>query len=570
MAEHSSNHQDQDPPIKNLSSQIGKPMIAGISMALGIILGSWLYGGGNSVVPSSAKGKVARNSAKIKEILAYIDRYYVDTVDVDKVTEEAIEGMLSNLDPHTSYIKAKDYEMVNAPLEGEFVGVGIEYNIFRDTINVISTVVEGPAAQAGLLGGDKIVEVDGVNIAGKQVEATELVNRLRGKQGTQVKVGVVRGLNPELLHFEITRDKITTSTVDVAYMIDEETGYLKLARFGAKTYQEFTDSLAKLKEAGMKRLVLDLRDNGGGYLDKATDIADDFLEQGRMIVYTKSKEENFNEEVLASSGGAFEEGALVVLVNEYSASASEILAGALQDNDRAVIVGRRTFGKGLVQRPIRLSDKSSLRLTISRYYTPSGRSIQKSYAQGHNAYSIEISNRYKGGEMYSADSINMDQSKVYQTIKGREVYGGGGIMPDYFVPLDTSYYTSYYTQINNRNLLREYALRYTTEHREELEAMGLKNFKRQLSLEGKIEKQFLQYAEDAGVAFNEQGYKQAAKEILLELKAYIARNIWREEGFYSIYQEMDLPFKEALEHLRDAQELAEQETPASTSSKAAQ
>ena len=547
----------QDPPIRNRSAQIGKPMIAGVSLAIGIILGSWLYGGNNAMVPASAKGEGARNSAKVKEIMAYIQRYYVDTVNLDKLTEEAIEGMLGKLDPHTSYIRAKDYEMVNAPLEGEFVGIGIEYNIFRDTINVISTISGGPAEKAGLIPGDKIVEVNGVAVAGKQMDAKVLVNRLRGKKDTEVEVGVARYNASDPLKFTITRDKIKTSTVEAAYMVSTETGYLKLSRFGVKTYQEFTDSLSKLKEQGMKRLVLDLRDNGGGYLDKATEIADDFLEQGCMIVYTKSKEENFDEEIVASAGGAFEEGALVVLVNEYSASASEILAGALQDNDRAVIVGRRTFGKGLVQRPIRLSDKSSLRLTISRYYTPSGRSIQKSYENGLTAYKSEIGERYQGGEMYSKDSMQIDQSQIYQTTQGRKVYGGGGIMPDYFVPMDTSHFSSYYTQINNRNLLREFALRYATANGESLESMGLKRFVREFRIEGDIARQFTSYASEAGVAFNAKGYQQAKREIHSKLKAFIARNIWRDKGFYCIHQSIDPIFNEALEHLGDAKRLAE-------------
>ncbi len=531
-------------------------MVAGISLALGIIIGSWLYGGGNAVVPSVAKGKVERNASKMKEILAYIDRYYVDTIDVEKLTDEAIEGMLSKLDPHTSYIKARDYDMVNAPLEGEFVGVGIEYNIFRDTINVISTVSQGPADKAGLLAGDKIVEVDGATVAGKQVDSQELVNRLRGKEGSKVMVGIKRGSQGDLLRFEIERAKITTNTVEVAYMMDEETGYLKLSRFGVKTYAEFTDSLQQLKDQGMRRLVLDLRDNGGGYLDKATDIADDFLPKGQMIVYTKSKEDRFDEEVKSSEGGAFEEGALIVLVNEYSASASEILAGALQDNDRAVIVGRRTFGKGLVQRPIRLADKSSLRLTISRYYTPSGRSIQKSYEKGLQAYEQEIGSRYTGGEMYSEDSVLVDRSQRYQTLQGREVFGGGGILPDYFVPLDTSYYTSYYTQLNNRNLLREFALRYSTSHQEELSQMELEEYQKRFIVEGKVAQSFIQYATNAGVAFNEEGYTIAKETIHTELKALIARNIWRERGFYSIMNSFDPIVKEALRHFKDAKNLA--------------
>lgn len=543
----------EDEGIRNHPAYIRMPMIAGCCLALGMLVGAMLFGG--SAVPASVQGSVERNASKLKDILSYIDRYYVDTVDIDQLTEQAIDGILAKLDPHTSYIPARDYEMVNAPLEGEFVGIGIEYNLFRDTINVMSVIPRGPADKAGLIGGDKIVEVDGKPIAGPDINTRVVADRLRGEQGSVVDIGIMRGGGDELIHFNIERDKVATSTVDVAYMIDANTGYMKLSRFGAKTYDEFTDSLAMLQSQGMEQLILDLRDNGGGYLDKATSIADDFLSDGQLMIYTKSKDERFDERELASSKGVFEKGALVVLVNEYTASASEILAGALQDHDRALVVGRRSFGKGLVQRPIRLSDKSSLRLTISRYYTPSGRSIQKSYEEGKANYSDDISNRYDGGEMFDANKMWIDSSQVYKTGKGRIVYGGGGIMPDEFVPMDTSHYSVYYSKIINKNLIREYALRYSTEHKEELLAMGWENYYEKFKVEGEVGQGFLNCAIEAGVPYEEAGYLQAKRVIHIELKAYIARGIWFDKGFYPIFHQQDPAMKKALELLGEAKDL---------------
>jgi carboxyl-terminal processing protease len=537
--------QGGDPEISNHPAVARLPMIAGACLALGMLAGAWLFGGGAGAPLALGAGTQAP-ADKLRDILTYIGRYYVDTVDAERLAESAIEGMLRELDPHTAYIPARDYELANAPLEGEFVGIGIEYQVFHDTINVMSTVAYGPADQAGIIAGDKIVEVDGKPIAGQGLSDRELVDRLRGERGSKVEVAVLR--MQELKRMEVVRDRIATSSIDVSYMVDGRTGYIRLARFGAKTYDEFADSLQGLMDAGMERLVLDLRDNGGGYLDRAIRIADEFLGDGKLVVYTRSREERFDEREHATDQGRFEQGALVVLVNEYTASASEILAGALQDHDRAWIVGRRSFGKGLVQRPIRLSDGSGLRLTISRYYTPVGRSIQKPYEEGGRAYAEEISERYRHGEMFSADSVRFDGAPRYETPSGRAVYGGGGIMPDVFVPIDTSYQTPYYMAVEDRNLLREFALRYANGHRQALQDMGMERFIADFAPE-QLEEGFLSYAAQSGLALDREGYEVAKAVLLHDAKAHVARNIWKDRGFYPIYLAADPVMRQALEVL---------------------
>ena len=541
-----------DPEINNNAYHIKLPMYMAFAMVLGIVLGATLFGGKGIQLG----GDVPENADKFKDILSYIDRYYVDSVNVEELTENAINGMLEKLDPHTAYIPAKDNELLNAPLEGEFVGVGIEYNIFNDTVNVVSIVSGGPANQAGIIEGDKIISVDDEAVAGVSISNRKIVSMLRGEKGSTVKIGISRIGEKEPLSFNVTRARITTNTVETAYMVNDEVGYLKINRFGAKTYDEFSDSLKLLKTAGMTKLILDLRDNGGGYFDKAIKIADDFLQDDNLIVYTKSRDESFDERAMSSKGGMFENGALIVLINEYSASASEIVAGALQDNDRALIVGRRSFGKGLVQRPIELEDKSSLRLTISRYYTPSGRSIQKPYGEGKD-YGNDITQRYNNGEMYHIDSASFEESLRYKTThKGRTVYGGGGIMPDFFVPIDTSYYTAYYRALLGKNLFREFALRYATQHRQELRELELEAYKKSFNQNKSITKQFIAFANQAGVAFNEQDFVLSETVIEQEIKAFIARNIWGDKGFYPIYHNIDYTFQKSLGLFKEAEKIA--------------
>lgn len=546
------NHNIEEPVIYNSKSHIRLPFLLSLTLAAGIGIGATFFG--NKGV--SLGGEVSDNAEKFRDILSYIERFYVDSVNVEELTETAIHGMLDKLDPHTAYIPAKDNSLVNAPLDGEFVGVGIEYNIFRDTVNVVSIVSGGPSDQAGIEEGDKIISVNDETVAGIGISNRKIINLLRGEKGSQVKIGVKREGETQALSFNVTRARITTNTVETAYMVNDEIGYLKINRFGAKTYQEFINSLESLKDSGMKKLILDLRDNGGGYFDKAIKIADDFLRKDQLIVYTKSRNTASDERAESSNGGSFENGALIVLINEYSASASEIVAGALQDNDRALIVGRRSFGKGLVQRPISLEDNSSLRLTISRYYTPSGRSIQKPYGSENN-YGDDINARYNRGEMFHIDSVTFDESLKYKTTnKGRTVYGGGGIMPDYFIPIDTSFYTPYYRKLINKNLLREYALRYTTINRKKLNQLTLQDFTKAFDVEEEVSQGLIDYATKVGIEFNQEDFLISKSVIHKELKAFIARNLWGEEGFYPIYHEIDGTFQQCLTLFSEAEKIA--------------
>ncbi len=531
-----------EPNVTNSQFSIRLPLLLSLAFAIGLLLGATVF---SDKLPSF-NNTISKNAGKFRDIISYIDRYYVDSTNIDELTETGIEAMIAKLDPHTAYVPAKDSELVNSSLEGEFVGVGIEYNVFNDTVNVVNTISGGPSDKAGILGGDKIVMVNDDTIAGIKITNREVVDRLRGKEGTKVEIAVKREGIKKLLTFTVERDKITTSSVDIAYMLNQEVGYLKVNRFGAKTYDEFADSLKKLNGLGMKKLILDLRDNGGGYLDKAIKIADAFLKKGKLIVYTEGKEPSFDERAEATSTGEFENGDLVVLINEYSASASEIVSGALQDNDRATIVGRRSYGKGLVQRPIPLSDGSNLRLTISRYYTPSGRSIQKPYDENLD-YGGDITERYNNGEMFSADSIQFDESLKYKTTSGRTVYGGGGITPDYFVPIDTSYYNDFYKAIIAKNLLRSFALRYATRNKSELESGGLERFKTRFEFTGNVEKQFLENLKEVGIGLNKLEYAQSKSQIASEIKSFIARNIWQDAGFFPVLHQSDKTLLKAME-----------------------
>lgn len=506
-------------------------------------------------------------SQKFREILTYIDRDYVDTVDTDKLVENALGEMLSELDPHSSYIPPKDLTLVQSQLEGNFEGIGIEFNIVKDTIYVVTPISGGPSEAVGLQAGDKIVTVDGKNVAGiyqrknedgtvseGKVQNRDVFDLLRGPKGTHVTVGILRGQSSNPMDYTITRDKIPNYSVDVSYMLDNQTGYIKISRFAATTYEEFLTALTNLKKKGMKRLMLDLRGNPGGYMDKATNIADEFLDGNQLIVYTKGKQFRYNSEVRALRPGNFESGAVIVLVDEGSASASEIVAGAIQDNDRGLIVGRRTFGKGLVQYPFALSDKSELRLTISRYYTPSGRSIQKPYSPGgENDYEMDIVNRYKHGEFFHADSIKFDENLQYKTTKGRTIYGGGGIMPDIFVPRDTSQFSPLYEQLWINNVLREYALEYYNQERKKLEKMGLNTFVSDFQVSDAMMQALLERAKTSGVTIDEAHKKRSDKLIRNILKAYIGKSAFRNEGFFPVLLQEDEVFAQAVKRFPEAE-----------------
>lgn len=547
---------------KNSNFSIRLPLLIGIALASGIFIGANMFG------PKPTKD-VNLISQKFREILTYIDRDYVDTVDTERLVENAIGEMLSELDPHSSYIPPKELTLVQSQLEGNFEGIGIEFNIIKDTIYVVSPITGGPSETVGLQAGDKIVTVNGKNVAGTYTRVNEdstkteakIQNRdvfdlLRGTKGTKVVVGILRGRNASVQDFTIIRDKIPNYSLDIGYLVDSKTGYIKINRFAATTYDEFLTSLTQLKKKGMSRLILDLRGNPGGYMDRATNMADEFLDANQLIVYTKGKQKQYNSEIRAYRPGNFEKGALIILVDEGSASASEIVSGAVQDNDRGIIVGRRTFGKGLVQYPFPLSDKSELRLTISRYYTPSGRSIQKPYVNGADAdYQEDILNRYRHGEFFHADSIKMDENLKYTTSKGRTVYGGGGIMPDFFVARDTSQLSDYYGELILNNIFREFSLKYLDAEKKKLTKMGLESFVKDFKINDAIMKDFLASAAEAEIKFNEAQYKQSERLIKNVLKAFIGKAVFKNDGFFPVLLQEDEIFAQALLLFDEAEKL---------------
>ncbi|MGM9803442.1 MAG: S41 family peptidase, partial [Muribaculaceae bacterium] len=407
-----------------------------------------------------------KNIKKLLNAQYAISAFYVDSVNEDKVVEDAIRGILNELDPHSTYTTATETEELDEPLQGSFSGIGIQFNMNQDTLYVIQTIAGGPSERVGLRAGDRIVAVNDTVIAGKKMKTNDIMKRLRGPKDTKVEVKVKRGRSPELITFRITRDNIPLYSIDASYMLDSKTGYVKIARFAAGTNDEFVRAIDSLKHVGMQQLIIDLTDNGGGYLNSAIEMGNELLERDNLIVYTEGRTSPRND-ATAIGNGHFRKGKVAVLVNQYSASASEILSGAIQDWDRGVIVGRRTFGKGLVQRPLRFEDGSMIRLTVARYYTPSGRCIQKPYTKGDKLdYEMDIVNRYRAGELQNADSIHFADSLRYSTLKNKRViYGGGGIMPDVFVPLDTTEYSNYYRDLVAKGVIVQFCLDYVDKHR---------------------------------------------------------------------------------------------------------
>lgn len=536
--------------IKNSKFQIRLPIILTIGLAAGIMIGATFAG------PEQAASNFMKSVMKFREVMSLIDRSYVEDVDTDDMVETAVAKMLENLDPHTIYVSAKDVELSNSDLKKEFEGVGIEFSIFRDTIVVLSPLSGGPSEKVGLLAGDKIVTVDGETVAGVGITNRGVIDRLRGKKGTKVEVGIKRKRNTELLDFTIVRDKIPQFSVDAGYMVDDEIGYIKVSRFSETTYDEFREKLSYLVDQGMKKLIVDLQGNPGGYMDRAVNISDELIANNAMIVSQEGKEPRANAEYRAYRNGLFEEGPVIVLINEGSASGSEIVAGAVQDNDRGLIVGRRSFGKGLVQSMFRLSDGSELRLTIARYYTPSGRSIQKSYEEGLSAYNKDFHTRVEHGELFHADSIKFNDSLKYQTAKGRTVYGGGGIMPDYFIPLDTGWDSRYYSKLRINNVVREYALNYFQKNEKKLKKMEFSQFLSDFEIDEKMSKDLIAMGEKFGVEYDEEGFKRSGSLIKVITKASIARNIWGRESYYPVINDINEIFQEAITLFDEAETLA--------------
>ena len=483
-----------------------------------------------------------------------INNYYVDKVDEKKLVEDAIRGMLEKLDPHSTYATPKEVKELNEPLNGNFEGIGVQFNMIEDTLLVIQPVTNGPSEKVGIIAGDRIVSVNDTAIAGVKMSKEEIMKRLRGPKGTKVNLGVVRHGIKDRLNFTVTRAKIPVKSVDATYMIRPGIGYIRIGSFGATTYQEFKESLTKLRQAGMQDLILDLQENGGGYLKAAVDVANEFLHRGDLIVYTEGRTTP-RMEYTADGGGSFMTGKVVVLVDGYTASAAEIVTGAIQDQDRGIVVGRRTFGKGLVQRPFDLPDGSMIRLTIAHYYTPSGRCIQKPYQKGGGKdYAMDMLNRLKSGELTNADSVHFADSLKFETLRQhRTVYGGGGIMPDEFVPLDTTIYTRFHRELAAKSIVIQQNLRYVDNHLQELtnQWKSFNDYKQNFEVPQSVidaiiaegEKQKIKPKDEAELA-------KTLPYLRLQMKALIARDLWDMSEYFSVFNESSEVVKKALEVIR--------------------
>ncbi|MBL7882532.1 MAG: S41 family peptidase [Bacteroidia bacterium] len=522
------------------------PIAFALVLVLGIFIGSkFLSVQSINSLESSSQSKFG----KLEGVLRYIYHEYVDTISDNDLVESTIISMLENLDPHSSYIPAEEMQANNEPLQGNFEGIGVEFNIVDDTVRVVAAISGGPAEQVGVQAGDKIVLVDGISIAGVKIDNKGVMSKLKGKGGTKVKISVKRNSKNKLIDFSITRGTIPIHSVDVSYMLNSMIGYIKISRFAATTYDEFIAALDKLQKQGMQKLVIDLRGNGGGYLNTAVDIADELLANGKQIVYTEGKARP-RKNYIATSKGNFENGELIILIDDGSASASEILAGAIQDNDRGTILGRRSFGKGLVQEQNEFTDGSGLRLTIARYYTPTGRCIQKPYHGKNDEYYEEEYTRYKNGELESADSIKVADSLKYTTPAGKIVYGGGGIIPDVFVAVDTTGRTMYLGELFYAGVMNDFTFNYADKNREKLkEYKSSDNFRKNFTVTPQLISELVVFAEKAGVKKNDVQLKQSENIIKNQLKALIARNVWNTEAYYPIMNDRDVIVKKAMELL---------------------
>lgn len=502
--------------------------------ALGIIGGIWM---GKYMFSSSRSA----HEEKLRAILEMIEAEYVDDVDMDSIFEQLYPRLLELLDPHSAYIPASELQAVNDELEGSFSGVGVSFQIISDTVNVVEVVAGGPAEKVGILAGDRILRADTIDLTGKNATNENVFKNLRGKKGTSVTLEILRSSSKTPLKFDIVRGDVPTHSVDCVYAMNDSVGYIRVSKFARTTAEEFHNALLTLKIQGCGRYVIDLRGNSGGYMDQAILMAQEFLRSGDAIVFTKGKMPEYASSVVAEYDGPFKESEIVVLTDEYSASASEIFAGAIQDNDRGLIVGRRTFGKGLVQNQTLLPDSSALRLTIARYYTPSGRSIQKDYKlEGIAGYDADILRRFKRGEFYSADSIKFDKSQIFSTMHGRTVYGGGGIMPDIFVPEDTTGVTSYYIQVANAGLFQKYALRVADNYRSVLQkAKNVEQLKKVLPRDNTLLEGFVEYATANGIPARWFYIRKSRNLILSQLKALIARDVLGYSAFIEMLNESD-------------------------------
>lgn len=502
----------------------------------------------------SRSNSASRQQQKLLMVENIVNNLYVDNVDEEKVVENAVRGILENLDPHSSYSTKEETTSSQETMQGSFSGIGIQFNMQKDTLYVVQTIAGGPSEKVGILPGDRFIAVDDSIIAGRKLKNTDIMKRLRGPKGTKVNIKVKRGSNAELLEFRITRDDIPLNSIDAVYMADGKTGYIRLSRFAATSYKEFKDAITKLKKQGMQQLILDLTDNGGGYMQIAAQIANEMLNHGNLIVYTqgrKSPRQNLN----ADGSGTFRTQKVVVMINQFSASASEILSGAVQDWDRGVVVGRRSFGKGLVQREFLLPDSSSFRLTIARYYTPSGRNIQKPYVKGDREdYDKDIIDRYNHGELQSADSIHFADSLKHTTLRlHRTVYGGGGIMPDVFVPLDTTQYTDYHRRLVAKGIIPQFALRYVDKNRADLKAQypDAQKFIKEFTVTDEMLNNLVDAGKAEKVDFDKSQFAKSKEMLRTFVKAAIANDLFSTGAYFQIVNEQNDIYKEALSIIND-------------------
>ena len=515
-----------------------------LAIAVALVAGMWI---GKSFFNNSARWN---SRSKLDTILDIIDRSYVDDIDTDSLLETSFAGLLSHLDPHSVYIPASDLQNVNEELSGSFSGVGISFNLLNDSINVLEVISGGPSEKAGLLAGDKIVSINDTIVAGQNWSDVKVRASLRGPKGSVVKLGIKRHTSNKVLTFEVIRGDIPVTSIDASYMIAPKIGYVKINKFGSNTYSEFLTSVINLMADGADKFVIDLRGNGGGFMEPAVLMANEFLPAGSPIVSMRGKTTPDERPTFSDGSGSLLDKELVVLIDEVSASASEIFAGAIQDNDRGLVIGRRSFGKGLVQNQMELPDSSAIRLTIARYYTPSGRCIQKTYAPGTD-YDRDIINRYEHGEFYSADSIKLDKSLAFETLHGRTVYGGGGIMPDIFVPNDTAGITSYYLNVVNAGLIQKYTFDYTDRNRDRLEkTKDVATLLRMLPDDDTLLQDFVSYSQKAGVAPRWYYINISRDLIVNQLKAMIARNALGVEGYFKVFNELDPTVISGVEALR--------------------
>jgi len=528
------------------------PLIIATCTIIGVFLGAFLTPSNiNDQTIIFPQNQRFNNASKLNEILNFIENTYVDSLDKKDLTEKSISSMLTTLDPHSYYIPARDFDGMNEPLEGNFDGIGVEFRIKDDTVLVISPIANGPSDKLGIKAGDRIVKVDTTEIAGNGINNAGVIKLLKGPRGTKVDLEIVRLGEKKRKLFTVTRDRIPIFSIDAPYMLDDHIGYLKITRFSKTTYSEFVEATAELKRNGMKKLIIDLRNNGGGVLQAATKIADEILVKNKMIVYTDGRTRN-RYEYFSTSEGILESTEIAILINENSASASEILAGAIQDNDRGTLIGRRSFGKGLVQEQVQWPDGSALRLTVARYFTPTGRCIQKGYGANIDEYYAESYDRYENGELLSADSIQFPDSLKFYTPEGKVVYGGGGIMPDIFVPIDTVGGTNYLYQLRYRGIIQTFALNYVDKKRESLNAThkDAMAFKDNFSITDDLFNSIIKFAEEKEIERNLEQILTSKTLINRDLKAAISRNLYNDIGYYVIVNESDKTIQKAINSFR--------------------